>query len=131
MQGLEDGSEGDVVLVSNSDTPTRCQDSDRIDGHPNKAPASILQGCPVCLNEFRRVQERDRHIESHLPCSILCPFKGCAWMGRRRWDFGEHWRKRHSETGQVTLEDAIKLYDPKALVNMILRGDPVHEVAQL
>jgi hypothetical protein len=131
VQELEDGSESHAVSASGSDTPTRFQDPDRIDCRTNEAPAFISHGCPVCLSEFRRVQERDRHVESHLPCSILCPFKGCAWTGRRRWDFGEHQRKRHLKTGQVTSEDGIKLYDPKALVNMILRGTPFHEVARL
>ncbi len=118
------------MSVSDSDTPTQSQDLDRVDGQPNKAAASITYGCPVCRNEFNRVQERDRHVETYLPHSILCPSQGCTWSGRRQWDLKEHKRKKHSETGQVTVEDAIGLYDPREFVNMIFEGKPVNEVGR-
>ena len=118
------------MSVSDSDTPTQFQDSDRVDGQPNEAVASIIHGCPVCQEEFNRVQERNRHVETHLPHWILCPSQSCTWTGRRRWDFKEHRRKKHPETGQVTVEDAIGLYNPREFVNMIFEGKPVNEVGR-
>ncbi len=118
------------MSVSGSDTPTQSQDSDRVDGQLNEAAASITitYGCPVCQKEFNRPQERNRHVETYLPHSILCPFEGCNWSGRRQWDFTKHRKKKHSETGQVTVEGAIGLYDQKEFVNKIFKGTPVDEV---
>src|SRR5258707_10543075 len=110
------------MSVSDSDVPTQFQGSDRVDGLPN--------GCPVCQKTYGRVQERDRHIESHLPHSRICPFQGCTWTGRRQWDFKEHREKKHSETGQVPVRDAVGLYDPRESVKMILDGTPVVNVAR-
>ena len=118
------------MSVSDSDTPTQSRNSDQIDSQPNEAAASIIHGCPVCQKPFNRVQDRNRHIETHFPHWILCPFLDCDWTARRPCDFKGHRRKKHSETGQVTVGDAIMLYDPKEVVNMILKGKPVGEVAQ-
>ncbi len=112
----------DVMSVSDSDKPAQSQDSDRLDSQPNR--------CPVFQSEYHRVQERDRHVESYLPHSILCPFRGCTWTGRRQWDFKEHWGRKHSKAGQVPVEDAIGLYDPREFVKMILDGTPVDDVAR-
>ncbi len=71
-----------------------------------------------------------RHVELHLPHSFLCPFENCNWTGRRQWDFKVHWGTKHWETSEVPVEDAIKLYDPRASVKMILGGTPVNEVAR-
>lgn len=100
--------------------PTQPRDSDQVDTQPQQAAPSILPACPVCSMTFRRVQERNRHIESHLSNSIHCPLQGCVWTGRRQSDFKEHWKKKHSETGQVLTEHAIEIYDPKAFAKMIL-----------
>src|SRR5229473_2877769 len=107
--------------------PIQAKDQDEleVDAQPNEATAPILYGCPVCGDEFRRMQDRHRHIKSHLPYWILCPFQGCTWTGHRQQDLKEHWRKKHSKTGQVPVD---YLYDPRAFVNMILEGMPVYEV---
>ena len=109
------------MSASDSDVPTQFQGSDRVDGLPN--------GCPVCQKTYGRVRERDRHIESYLPHSLLCPFQGCTWTGRRQWDFKKHRKEKHSET-QVSVEDAVGLYDPRVFVKMILDGTPVVDVAR-
>jgi len=44
--------------------------------------------------------------------------------------FREHWKKKHSESGQVPEEEATEIYDPKAYAKMILDGTPVDEVAR-
>jgi hypothetical protein len=128
-QEFEDGGESDAMSVTDSDTPTQSQGSARIDGQPNEAAASIVHGCPVCQTEFKRVQERNRHVETHLPHWILCLFEDCDWTGRRPCDFKKH-RKKHPEAGQATVEDPIGLYNPTEFVDMIFEGTPVDEVRQ-
>lgn len=129
-QQLEDGSESDPT--SRSVTPTQSQDlDDLVDPQLDEATSSILHVyCPVCQCAFRRVQERNRHVESYLPHSILCPLRDCTWTGRRQWDFQEHWRKKHSEVGQAP-EDADEIYDTGDFVRSIVDGTtPVDEVAR-
>jgi len=86
--------------------------------------------CPECRVAFRRVQDRNRHIESHLPHSIHCPFDGCVWTGRRQSDFKGHWGKTHPGNAQVPGEGANQLYDPKAFVKSIIDGTPIEKVAR-
>jgi len=100
------------------------------DAQPDEATPSIEFGCPVCRSKFPRKQERNRHVESYLPHSILCPSQGCTWTGRRRWDFLEHWRRKHPEAGQAPDENANEIYDPKDFVTSIVNGTPVDEVAR-
>ncbi|KAF8264158.1 hypothetical protein EI94DRAFT_522680 [Lactarius quietus] len=47
--------------------------------HTSSLKPSVL--CPICGNESRRSQERDRHMLSHLPCWIACSLDGCRWRG--------------------------------------------------
>jgi hypothetical protein len=121
-------SEGDSL--SQSDTPTQTQDSDQIDSQPNENTPSTSPGCPVCKVTFCRPQERNRHVESYLPHSILCPFQGCVWTGRRQTDFKDHWKKSHPGIDQVSGKDKNKLYDPRVFVKMIVDGMPVEEVTR-
>jgi hypothetical protein len=86
--------------------------------------------CNICAKKFSRVQERNRHVESYLPHSILCPFHDCTWTGRRQWDFKEHWRRKHPAAGQVPGEADNEIYDPKEFVRSIVDGRPVAEVAR-
>ncbi len=76
------------------------------------------------------MQDRNRHVESYLPHSICCPFPSCFWTGRRREEFKGHWKKKHPEIGQVPVENANELYDPRTFVKMILEGTPVDEAAR-
>src|SRR5258708_3622842 len=87
--------------LSQFDTPTQSQDSDQVNSQPNENTPSILSGCPVCKVTFYRAQERNQHVESYLPHSILCPFRGCVWMGHRQMDFKGHWKKGHQEKGHL------------------------------
>jgi hypothetical protein len=117
--------------LSRSVTPIQgAQDQDEleVDAQLNETTPSVE--CNVCGNKFSRVQERNRHLESYLPHSILCPFRGCTWTGRRQWDFKEHWRRKHPEAGQAPGEDANEIYDPKDFVKSIVDGTPVEEVAR-
>jgi hypothetical protein len=102
---------------------------DEVDAQIDEATASLLHVCPVCERPFRRLQERNRHLESYLPHSIICPFQGCTWTGRRQWDFQEHWRGKHTKAGPPPGEDANEIYDTGDFVRSIVDGTPVKEVA--
>jgi hypothetical protein len=131
VQQLEDGSESDPTSLPV--TPTRSQDSDdQVDAQPDKATASMSYKCPLCESKFSRPQERNRHVESYLPHSILCPFpdSNCTWTGRRQFDFQGHWRKKHREAGPAPGEHANEIYDTRDFVKSICDGTPVEEVAR-
>jgi hypothetical protein len=87
--------------------------------------------CPICGRQFRRAQERDRHLVSYLPHSIYCPSQGCAWKGRRQCDFKAHWKKNHPETDQVPGKKTNEIYDPKKFVKRIVDGSSPDEVARI
>jgi hypothetical protein len=120
--------------VSRSGTPfqeAQDQSEYEVDNQLNEARPSIpLVECNVCKKTFLRIQERNRHVESYLPHSILCPFQGCTWTGRRQWDFKEHWRRKHPGAGQAPGEEANEIYEPKDFVKLIVHGTPVEEVAR-
>jgi len=118
--------------LSRPATPYQSQEQDEleVDAQLNEIRPSTLLKCIICGHTFSRVQERNRHLESYLPHSILCPSQSCIWTGRRQWDFKEHWRRKHSGPDQGTGEDATELYDPKEFVKSIVDGTPVDEVAR-
>jgi hypothetical protein len=119
--------------LSRSVTPFQAEDQDELEVdaqlHEITTPSDPPE-CNICGNKFTRVQERNRHLESYLPHSILCPFLGCTWTGRRQWDFKEHWKRKHAEAGPVPGEQANEIYDPKDYVRSIVDGTPVKEVAR-
>ena len=92
-------------------------------------PKEHTSFCPVCPKGYGRVQDRDRHLESYLPHSTYCPLRDCPWTGRRRSDLITHWKKKHSEKGQVLGKKIYKIYDPKPFVKLIINGSSVDEVA--
>jgi len=117
--------------LSRSVTPIQeSPDQDELEVYAQLNETTPSIECNVCGNKFVRIQERNRHIESYLPHSILCPFQGCTWTGRRQWDFKEHWRRKHPGAGQAPGEDANEIYDPKDFVKSIVDGTPVDEVAR-
>jgi hypothetical protein len=98
---------------------------------PDELPSSIPSECPVCKHTFRRVQERNRHLESHLPHSIHCPSRGCQWTARRQSHFKEHWGRGHSKTDKAPGKELNEIYDSKEFVKLIVdRTLPVEDVAR-
>ena len=116
---------------SRSVAPTLSQN--QVGAQPEELPSSesIPPECPVCKKTFRRVQERNRHLESHLPHSIHCPSRDCYWTGRRQSHFKGYWDKGHSKTDNVPGREFNEIYDPKEFVKLIVDGTlPVQDVAR-
>ena len=123
-------SMGDSLSPPDTPNPAPDQDEMEVNAQPHEIRPSTQLNCRICAAKFGRVQERNRHIESHLPHSILCLYQACNWTGRRQWDFKEHWRRKHSEAGQVPKEHENEIYEPKDYVTSIVDGAPVDEVAR-
>jgi len=86
--------------------------------------------CPRCDRAFRRWQDRDRHIRTHLPYSYYCPFPRCAWRNDRPENLATHWNNIHSHYGPAPPPQQI--YDSKELITAILDGVlTVEEAAEI
>jgi len=97
------------------------------DPHPFAAPEPS-QGqialptdnlCPMCGRNFRRSQDRDRHIRTFLPHWVFCPFPLCPWRGDRQDNLKAHWTTAHANCGQVLQQEHCKIYDPHPLVRSV------------
>ncbi|KAF8494585.1 hypothetical protein F5888DRAFT_629339 [Russula emetica] len=121
----------DALSLSRSEsvTPGPTRPQDQPDARPNEPTLSNPKQCPICRVIFGRKRERDRHVESYIPHSIYCPAQGCPWTGRRQWDFKEHWKKNHSNSGQVPIKTN-EIYNPKKFVKSIVDGAPLVEVVE-
>jgi hypothetical protein len=97
--------------------------------YPPTQPPSTWP-CPLCRESFRRWQDRNRHIQSHLPYWIGCSYDACSWRGYRIDIFRKHWHNEHQSTNQVPDESGSKLYDPMPLVDDIVRGSVSIEDAE-
>jgi hypothetical protein len=79
-------------------------------------PTDALPQCPVCERSFRRPQERDRHVLTHLPYFLFCPLPDCSWRGDRPYCLRRHWTNHHAESGEVPDLEQCHIYDPDPLV---------------
>ncbi|KAI9452211.1 hypothetical protein BJY52DRAFT_946463 [Lactarius psammicola] len=88
---------------------------------PNAHPFSSKPfACPArdCGVRSGRLQERNRHIPSHLPYWIGCSFGACTWRGYRDDTFRKHLCNEHQTTGLG--EHGYQIYDPRPLVDGII-----------
>ena len=76
--------------------------------------------CPLCGRNFRRSQDRNRHIRTFLPHWVYCPFPRCAWRGDRPDNLRAHWKTAHAKYGQVLNQEHCKIYDPALLVKSVV-----------
>ncbi|KAH9028871.1 hypothetical protein EDB85DRAFT_1576934 [Lactarius pseudohatsudake] len=99
---------------------------------PSKPKPPVQWYCPVsgCGVPSGRPQERNRHLQSHLPCSIACSFGPCLWRGDRFDTFTKHLCHKH----QTNEPDGhgYRLYDPRPLVDEIVKGSiSIEDATQL
>ena len=89
-------------------------------------PHQRARNCPClapdCPSSFDRPQERRRHLLTHLPHWLHCPYPGCCWRGDRLGVFRGHWGNCHPPSGQDLDEGQFKTYDPGPLIERIEEG---------
>jgi len=76
-------------------------------------------GCPGCHAAFGRVQDRKRHMLSHLPYWLQCPIGDCAWRGDSWMNLDRHHRKNHPCSGQEVDRNESMIYKPWPLIEGI------------
>jgi hypothetical protein len=87
-----------------------------------KAPThntSTDKYCPICPASFGRLQDRKRHISSHLPHWLQCQAPGCSWRGGRWEHLRKHRLKDHPSSSQESDRRESIIYDPRPLVEGI------------
>ena len=77
---------------------------------------------PGCPSSFDRPQDRKRHLLTHLPHWIHCPYPDCCWRGNRLGALRGHWANSHPPRGQDLDRDQFKAYDTGPLVERIEEG---------
>jgi hypothetical protein len=85
--------------------------------------------CPICRRNFKRLQERNRHLRTFLPHSFFCPRPHCPWRGDRRCNLNKHWQTTHANFGEAPNPEDCKIYDPDPLVQSVVSGESPIELA--
>ena len=75
--------------------------------------------CPICAALLGRLQDRKRHMLSHLPHWLQCQAPGCPWRGDRWEHLRVHRLKVHPSSGQESDTRKSIIYDPLPLVKGI------------
>src|SRR6266850_2792338 len=105
---------------------------------PTPFPSQVAQAnvptdtsplCPVCDQCFGRPAERNRHVRTHLPLWLYCPFLGCSWCSDRSYTLSRHWEEEHASFGEAPRPENCKIYNPDSLVQLVIRGELVIEEA--
>ena len=116
---------GDANPVQPSFTPTPFPSQVAQLGVPTDASSL----CPVCGQSFGRPAERNRHVRTHLPLWLYCPFLGCSWRGDRSYTLSTHWTEKHANFGEAPRPEDCKIYNPASLVQPVISGELVIEEA--
>lgn len=77
---------------------------------------SIDKQCPICPASLGRLQDRKRHMLSHLPHWLQCQAPGCSWRGDRWEHLRKHCLKAHPSSSQESDSRESIIYDPLPLV---------------
>src|SRR6266849_111280 len=67
--------------------------------------------CPICAASLGRLQDRKRHILSHLPHWLQCQVPGCSWRGDRWEHLRKHRLKAHPSSCQESDSCESIIYD--------------------
>ena len=120
--------QGDANVPSQTFTPSRSQSAQL--GARTDTPSVPSLACPVCMGRmWPRKQELQRHMLSHLPSSLYCPFPRCPWRGNRNDNLRTHWQIMHAGFRQAPEPKHSKIYDPAPLVELVLSGQSTIEGA--
>ena len=93
------------------------------------APMGVPSQCPICRRDFKRPQERDRHLGTFLPHCLFCPFPHCPWRGNRPCNLNTHWTTTHINLGEAPRPKDCEIYDPGPLVQSVVSGEsPIESV---
>jgi hypothetical protein len=84
--------------------------------------------CPICGRNFKRLQERNRHLRAFLPHWFFCPHPHCPWRGNRRCNLNKHWKTTHF-LGEAPNPENCRIYDPDPLVQSVVSGESPIELA--
>jgi len=75
--------------------------------------------CPICAATLGRLQDRRRHMISHLPHWLQCQTSGCSWRGDRWEHLRKHRLKVHPSSSQKSDTRESVIYDPRSLIERI------------
>jgi hypothetical protein len=75
--------------------------------------------CPICSASLGRLQDRKRHLISHMPHWLQCQTPGCSWRGDRWEHLRKHRLKVHQSSSQESDMRESIIYDPRRLVEGI------------
>jgi hypothetical protein len=92
-------------------------------------PIDASPRCPVCERSFGRLQERNRHVQTHMPLWLYCPSFGCSWRNDRPYALATHWTENHANFGEAPRPEDCKIYNPDPLVQSVISGELLIEEA--
>ena len=100
---------------------------------PTTTSSNLLsrRRCPTCSADFVRPQDRERHLLSHLPSWIYCPFPLCTWTGYRVDALRRHWphHNHHDPDNHILKREAFEIYNAPEFVDQIIAGTMTTDVA--
>jgi hypothetical protein len=76
------------------------------------------------------MQERKRHLITHLPPWIHCLYPHCSWTGHRADAFRRHWGRDHPGNNRVPGKKEFEIYDPLEFVDQVTAGTMTIDVAE-
>jgi hypothetical protein len=124
-----DTMQEDADWVYAPSSPVQPASSTNQDGQVGASTDAAPPQCPLCMLPFRRRQERNRHVETHMPYHLFCPSDRCQWRGGRGYDLKIHWLKSHADFGEAPQPKDCIIYMPRPLVQSVISGESTIESA--
>ncbi|KAH9986012.1 hypothetical protein BJV74DRAFT_547811 [Russula compacta] len=89
---------------------------------PRRPARDASLRCPICPAPLSRLQDRNRHVSTHLPHWIQCSDPSCSWRGNRWETLRRHRARVHPSSSQESDKQESMIYDPWPLVEGITKG---------
>lgn len=124
-----------ISPVSTASTPSASTTTSSASTLPTSTTTSTGRPwqCLTCSATFARWQDRDRHIITHLPHWIHCPFPDCPWRGNRVEKFKKHWQTHpedHESYGLIPQREQFEIFNPNYFLDQIKTSTiPAHAAA--